>query len=97
VKNRQPGLQLRTVVSGGESLEEDLLDCGQEAFGLTINEFYGQTECNLVVSNNASLFPVQPDSMGRAVPGHKVRIVDQAGTELPYGGSASSVSLDRIR
>jgi acetyl-CoA synthetase len=92
-KARQPGMQLRTVASGGESLGEELLGWGQETFGLTINEFYGQTECNMVVSNNARLFPVQPGSMGRAAPGHKVRIVDEAGTELPiaspkipYGG-----------
>jgi acetyl-CoA synthetase len=85
VKERQPGLQLRTIASGGEGLGEELLDWGQETFGLTINEFYGQTECNMVVTNNSRLFPVQPGSMGRAVPGHKVRIVDQAGAELPFG------------
>ena len=83
VRNR--GVALRTVASGGESLGEELLDWGREIFGLTINEFYGQTECNLVVGNNALLFPVRARSMGRAVPGHHVRIVDEAGGELPAG------------
>jgi acetyl-CoA synthetase len=80
-----PGVLLRTIASGGESLGEELLGWGKEAFGLTINEFYGQTECNMVLSNNARLFPVRPGSMGRAVPGHDVRIIDDAGAELPRG------------
>jgi acetyl-CoA synthetase len=80
-----PGLRLRTVASGGETLGDELLDWGRSTFGVTINEFYGQTECNLVVGNNASLFPVRPGSMGRAIPGHDVRIVDDAGVPLATG------------
>jgi acetyl-CoA synthetase len=80
-----PGVRLRTLASGGESLGEDLLGWGKETFGLTINEFYGQTECNMIVSNDSRLFPVRPGSMGRAVPGHDVRVVDDAGKELPRG------------
>ena len=69
-------VQLRSVGSGGESLGADLLDWGREKLGVTINEFYGQTEANVVLSNCSSLFPVRPGSMGRAVPGHDVRIID---------------------
>ncbi|WP_282607359.1 acyl-CoA synthetase [Pelagibius sp. Alg239-R121] len=76
---------LRSIGSGGESLGEELLAWGRETFGLTINEFYGQTECNLVVGNCAGLMPVKPGAMGRAVPGHEVAIVDDAGTPLPQG------------
>jgi acetyl-CoA synthetase len=78
-----PGLRPRTVASGGETLGDELLDWGRAIFGVTINEFYGQTECNLVVGNNAPLFPVRPGSMGRAIPGHSVGIVDDAGRPLP--------------
>ncbi len=78
-------LNLRTIGSGGESLGEELLDWGRESFGVTINEFYGQTECNLVVGNCACLMPVKPGAMGRAVPGHEVAIVDDAGAPLPTG------------
>lgn len=74
---------LRSIGSGGESLGEELLAWGRDAFGLTINEFYGQTECNLVVGNCAGLMPVKPGAMGRAVPGHEVAIVDDGGTPLP--------------
>src|SRR5947199_5104393 len=45
------GPRPRTVASGGETLGDELLDWGRQTFGVTINEFYGQTECNLVVGN----------------------------------------------
>ncbi|HTZ76779.1 MAG TPA: acyl-CoA synthetase [Stellaceae bacterium] len=82
---RRPRLDLRTVASGGETLGDELLDWGRATFGVTINEFYGQTECNLVVGNNAPLFPVKPGSMGRAIPGHEVAVVDESGRMLPPG------------
>lgn len=76
---------LRSVGSGGETLGAEVLDWGRDTFGLSINEFYGQTECNLVVGNCASLMEVRPGSMGRAVPGHTVAIVNDAGEVLPDG------------
>ncbi|MEL6423749.1 MAG: AMP-dependent synthetase, partial [Pseudomonadota bacterium] len=45
-------------------------------------EFYGQTEVNLVVGNCASLYPIRAGSMGRALPGHDVAIVDEHGAVL---------------
>ena len=82
---RPPGLDLRSVGSGGESVGEELLDWGKEVFGLTINEFYGQTECNLVLGNCAGLFPVRPGSLGRPIPGHEVAVLDGEGRALPPG------------
>ena len=34
-------------------LGAELLDWGRRVFGVTINEFYGQTECNMIVSSCA--------------------------------------------
>jgi len=75
-------LDLRTVASGGETLGTELLDWGRRVLGVTINEFYGQTECNMVVSSAASLMPPRPGEMGRAAPGHEVEIVDEEGNVL---------------
>jgi acetyl-CoA synthetase len=75
--------RLRSVASGGETLGAELLEWGRATFQLTINEFYGQTECNLVVGNNAELFPVKPGSMGRPIPGHQVAVIDDRGQVLP--------------
>ena len=41
------------VGSGGESLGVEALEWGKSAFGLAINEFYGQTECNIVLGSCA--------------------------------------------
>lgn len=72
-----PGL--RSVASGGETLGAEILDWGRRAFGLTINEFYGQTECNMVASSAASLFPPRPGAIGKPVPGFDVRVIDEDG------------------
>jgi acetyl-CoA synthetase len=76
---------VRSIGTGGEKLGEDMIAWGQETFGLTLNEFFGQTEVNLVVGNSGKLFPVRPGSMGRAIPGHIVEIVNDEGTVLPPG------------
>ncbi|GGF64134.1 AMP-dependent synthetase [Terasakiella brassicae] len=78
-------LHLRTVTVAGEPMGEELLAWGQRAFGLTLNEYYGQTECNLVVANCSALMQTKPGSMGRPVPGHDVRIIDADGNEVERG------------
>ncbi len=84
----QPGrhpFRLRSVASGGERLGDEMLDWGRETFGMTINEFYGQTEANLTVGNCAGLMPLKQGSMGRALPGHTLEVVDDDGRPLPPG------------
>ena len=76
---------LRSVGSGGEALGESLLEWGRENLGLTINEFYGQTECNLVLGNCASVFAPRPGSTGQATPGYEVAVIDAQGAVLPDG------------
>jgi len=88
------GARPRSIGSGGETLGAELLDWGRAAFGVTINEFYGQTECNLVVSSCGALMPVRPGWMGRAVPGHEVAVVDPDGTVLP-AGSQGTIAIRR--
>lgn len=53
--------------------------------GLTINEFYGQTEVNLVVGTCSEIMEARPGSMGRPIPGHTVDVVDDTGHPLPAG------------
>lgn len=79
------GYAMRSIGTGGETLGADMLDWSRATFGFEVNEFYGQTEANLIVSNCASLFPVRPGSMGRAVPGHRVAVISPEGEVLPPG------------
>ena len=81
-----PGqLALRSIASGGESLGDELVAWVRRVFGVEINEFYGQTECNMVVSSCAALYPRVQGAIGKPVPGHEVSVVDDLGQPLPVG------------
>jgi acetyl-CoA synthetase len=80
---------LRSVASGGEPLGAEMLDWGRAAFGLTINEFYGQTECNMVVSSCSAAFPARPGCIGKPVPGHDVAVLDVAGAPATGEGDVA--------
>jgi acetyl-CoA synthetase len=70
-----PDLALRTLASGGEMVGEDTAAWCSDRLGARLNEFYGQTEANLLIGN-CKAWPAKPGSMGRAYPGHDVRLVD---------------------
>jgi acetyl-CoA synthetase len=86
--------QMRTIGSGGEALGEELLEWGKEVMGLTINEFYGQTEVNLVVGSCCEVMEIRPGSMGKAIPGHEVAVVDESGSRVPTG-TVGEVAIKR--
>ena len=75
-------LHLRSVASGGETLGDELVKWGVRTLGVTINEFYGQTECNVVLSSCSQLFDRRDGFVGKAAPGHVVAIVDLDGNRL---------------
>jgi len=78
-------LNLRTIGSGGESLGRDTFEWAKRQLGISVNEFYGQTECNLVLSSCARLGVIRPGAIGKPVPGHRVAIVRRDGTPCPPG------------
>ena len=77
--------QMRTIGCGGETLGEELLQWGLDVMDLTINEFYGQTEVNLVLGNCSTVMEIKRGSMGRPIPGHQVEVVDESGRLVPSG------------
>ncbi len=78
-------LNLRTIGSAGESLGRETWEWVRDTLGITINEFYGQTECNIVLGSIGKLGVSRPGPIGKAVPGHVVAIIDAAGNEVPRG------------
>mgnify|MGYP000281866267 CR=1 FL=1 len=66
-----------------------MLAWGRRAFGLDINEFYGQTECNMVASSCGVDFPARPGCIGKAVPGHEVAVIDEAGNPTEDEGDVA--------
>jgi acetyl-CoA synthetase len=87
-------LALRTVASGGEALGAETFAWGREALGLTINEFYGQTECNLVLSSCAAIGVAKPGAIGKPVPGHAVGVIREDGT-LTEPGELGQIAVKR--
>lgn len=78
-------LVLRSIGSAGESLGRETYEWVKSALGIVPNEFYGQTECNFVLSSAAHLGVTKGGFIGKAVPGHEVAIIDGDGQEVPVG------------
>ena len=78
-------LALRVICTGGEALASETLTWAEEALGVVCNEFYGMTEVNHLIGNCSALYDRKPGSMGRAYPGHDVRLVDADGEDVSDG------------
>lgn len=98
-------LQLQAVMSAGEAVGDAVFDWCRDPLGTPVNEMFGQTEINYVVGNCASYvdtkgrrhagWPARPGSMGRAYPGHRVAVIDDAGQECPRG-TPGDVAVHRL-
>lgn len=78
-------IAMRSIGSGGESLGAETYEWGKSAFGLTINEFYGQTEANILVSACAAIGVSKAGAIGKPVAGHIVAVIDRDGHPLNAG------------
>ena len=78
-------LRLRSMMSGGEAVGDAVADWAHQELGVRINEIFGQTEMNYLVGGCAALFDPRPGAMGRAYPGHRIRLIDEAGAEVAPG------------
>ena len=83
--SRRFRLELRTVGSGGEALGRETYEWARAELGLTINEFYGQTECNLVLASCGAIGVSRAGAIGRPVPGHNVAVIDGEGRRARPG------------
>ncbi len=78
-------LDLRSICSAGEALGRETFEWTKEALGVTPNEFYGQTECNFVLGSCTGVGVSRAGMIGKAVPGHRVAIIDGEGRETKRG------------
>jgi acetyl-CoA synthetase len=84
---------MRVVLSGSEVVGADLMQWSTDYFDCTVNEAYGQTELNACVGNCASVYPIKPGSLGRALPGTVVAVIDDEGN--PLIGVEGEIAVDR--
>ena len=82
---------LREVLAAGEPLNPEVIDQVQAAWGLTIRDFYGQTETTAQIGNSPGQ-NVKPGSMGRPAPGYRIRLVDVDDNDAEEGQVA--IALD---
>jgi acetyl-CoA synthetase len=74
--------ELRSIAVGGETMGHDLLEWGRNELGVELNENYGLTECDYSICNCSVVMEIREGSMGRAIPGHVVEIIDDNGNVL---------------
>ncbi|RKT02610.1 acetyl-CoA synthetase [Streptomyces sp. 3211.6] len=78
---------LREAVAAGEPLEAALARAVREAWGVDVRDGFGQTETTGLIGSPPGRPPV-PGSMGRALPGYRLAVVDPGtGREVPDGES----------
>ena len=98
-------LRLRALMSAGEAVGDAVFHWCEQALGVCVNEMFGQTEINYIVGNCGAYrgvdgvrrpaWPAKPGSMGRAYPGHRVAVIDDAGQECP-SGTPGDVAVHRL-
>ena len=77
-------VSLREVCSAGEPLNSEVIEQVQAAWGLTVRDFYGQTETTSQVGNPPGM-ALKPGSMGLALPGYRIRTLDADDREAGEG------------
>jgi acetyl-CoA synthetase len=87
-------VSLREVCGAGEPLNPEVIDQVKSAWGLTIRDGYGQTETTALAGNSPGQ-AVKIGSMGRPLPGYKVRVLDADGHPATEGEIALVLGSDR--
>jgi benzoate-CoA ligase family protein len=74
--------RLRRCISAGEAMPAELLRRWVEMTGVPVIEGIGSTEGGHIYISNR-IDDIRPGTTGKPVPGYRVRIVDDAGNDLP--------------
>jgi acetyl-CoA synthetase len=85
-------MKLRELISAGEPLNPEVIERVKAAWGITIRDGYGQTETTAQIGNSPGQ-PIKPGSMGRPLPGYRIRLLNPEGAEASEG--EVSISLDQ--
>jgi len=85
VRRRHDLSSLRFVVHGAAPCPPEVKQRMIDWWGPVINEYYGGTETGCVVFHTAQEALRKPGTVGRALPGAEVRVLDGAGRVLPPG------------
>jgi acetyl-CoA synthetase len=84
---------LTEAIAAGEPLNPEVIARIEAAWGLTIRDGFGQTEVTASIANTPGQ-PVRAGSMGRALPGVPVVLVDPASGDVVDGAGEGEICLD---
>ena len=84
LKHERGGTRLRICTSAGEALPESVGNAWKSRFGVDILDGVGTTELlHIFLSNSPD--DIKYGTSGRPVPGYRVRLVNEAGNDVPDG------------
>jgi long-chain acyl-CoA synthetase len=81
---------VRLVLSGSAPLAPELIDWFTGSTGIALHQGYGLTEASPVVTSTLLSKVLQPGSVGAALPGMEIRLVDEQGHE-PEGDDPGEI------
>ena len=83
-------VKLREALSAGEPLNPEVIERIRKGWGVAIRDGYGQTETTCQIGNSPGQ-KMKPGSMGRAMPGFDVKLLDADGRASDEGEIALSL------
>jgi long-chain acyl-CoA synthetase len=83
---------VRTLMSGSAPLSPELVEEFTARTGVTVHQGYGLTEAAPVVTSTLCSSRVKPGSVGSALPGVRLRLVDETGGE-PTGSDPGEIHV----
>jgi len=76
---------LRWIMSGAAPLPTETARRVEDVFGPVLYNFYGATETGLVALARPGEHTARPGTIGRAIGGNEIRLLDGEGHEVPVG------------
>ncbi len=76
---------LRSIATGGEPIEPDVVAWVENDLGVYLSQGYGLSECSAAIQSSRGTMTVKPGTLGLAVPGFDVAIIDAQGNPVPDG------------
>lgn len=86
-------LRLRSVMTGGEPVGEEIIEWCRGQLGLVPNTVYGQTEASCVVGSSGTRIPAKPGALGLEYPGSTVAVLASEETAVVPDGDVGELCV----
>ncbi|RCV49600.1 AMP-binding protein [Marinitenerispora sediminis] len=97
LKTLPPEVVVRRLASSGEPLHADVVRWAEDVFGVPVHDHYGQSELGMCAGNHSHdevAVPLKPGSMGTALPGWTVTVLEPVDDVEAAPGVFGRVAVD---